>query len=55
MYGRAAEDCEIAIQAASLLVRRLKKTVVIQDDLSVVPESSATRRILERFTTDDVV
>lgn len=55
MYGRAAEDCEIAIQAASQLVQRLGKTVVIQDDLSVVPESKATRRILERFTTDDVI
>lgn len=41
------EDVSLAIEAADMLARRSKKDVVIQEDLSVVFEEDATKRVLE--------
>tara|TARA_E500000318_G_scaffold16212_1_gene16523 strand:+ start:507 stop:662 length:156 start_codon:yes stop_codon:yes gene_type:complete len=41
------EDVSLAIEAADILARRSKKDVVIQEDLSVVFEEDATKRVLE--------
>ena len=55
LFGEVHSDCQIAIQAASRRVKRLGKPVVIQEDLSVVPEDQAMLRVLERLTPEDVV
>lgn len=41
------EDVRLAIEAADILARRSKSNVVIQEDLSVVFEEDATKRVLE--------
>jgi len=41
------EGVSLAIEAADMLARRSKKDVVIQEDLSVVFEEDATKRVLE--------
>jgi len=41
------EDVRFAVQAADSLARSSGKTVVIQEDLSVVYKKDATKRILE--------
>ena len=47
LLNSTIEDVSLAIEAADMLARRSKKDVVIQEDLSVVFEEDATKRVLE--------
>lgn len=47
LLNSTIEDVSLAIEAADILARRSKKDVVIQEDLSVVFEEDATKRVLE--------
>jgi hypothetical protein len=47
--GEMATDALDAVRAATATAKRFNQPVVIQDDLSVVFKSKATRRILETF------
>jgi len=48
--GSLAEDTLEALRAANALCERFKEPIVIQEDLSVVLERHATKRIIERIT-----
>ncbi|MEY2908814.1 MAG: hypothetical protein RLZZ602_1337 [Pseudomonadota bacterium] len=49
VIGQYCEDVAIAVQAAQSMAKQFNQAIVIQEDLSVVPETSATKRILETF------
>lgn len=51
-HGVDSKDAQLAVQAAHQMAERFKQSMAIQYDLSVVPESEATKEILEVVRPD---